>query len=1014
MSTSAPGFFKSEAFAAALYYDTEKGPRTVGGKEILPGAVDPVTVRLLSHLATDSSPTFGFRLSFVTSDDPGFGHRHRSSDGAVTRDYSIRVRFPRDGFKVFSRPLPTEIRKRLSPNNGEDVGNVDPPFVLVTIQLDPGEEVGVDGLAMPFFNENEEITSWLNKDAPIAGFRSLTSILAQREFTFLVESAARNLLGALCLMPPPFAYPYTKAYTWNMRRYKSEITKNMGQQFAGKVSFESDHHMLTALSHSQAQDVFQLAQDAGQISRSFFKTFIVVDGNADGPNTLGGIYIIPLCFNFLSTKFGTSWSRLARKEDTALQITLLNKDFVTTCDLFSSNLDHFVLRDTGDEQPGFSLDDRLDDEGVKKCELWARFIGSEPDPLHPDPEGKKYTISQSISQSLLRDFMMGNGFWTSWKMMQQLDAQNRPQGPQLPVNNLLDTPHTSLVDALVDCALPQDRQRFRKHLRSAPLGIVGILGFAGSGKTHCLATVVLTMCANPKINKVFASAPTNVAVSNMAERIYHLSCTIAGQGVQYQEPTPHDYKCLLVIRAYNINDEVTAFDDLCRGKYNSWYGGGHEKITSNGTRWSPYLSLAWWTARLFGFTCAGIPPPTKRDPYALVYMRHEMRKNKSLAELDNYIRRQERGKAQLGKKPGTMPKISRSELCKVMTSLVMRADVVCTTPFASTSAPYTRFKTAARAVAMDEAGAMDRTDALIVWGNTCRPCVMAGDPKQLPPTVMSAGDVDAKGYHLNRFSEDGKISILEFALRSGWPMYALHIQLRMAIGMFDLSLHNVYPELRGRFSYGVETNEGHHPVGLAVEDWVSRTYMKHSRPGSLEPLLLHVAGSVCEKSGTSRYNPAQVLAAAQLIRGLLQGTNGRVKASDFAVITPYRSNRAYAASLFKGDQYLAQIPVYTIDAIQGREADIVVFIMTVNSETGPGFVADLRRLNVAMTRQKSYLFIVGDVETLPKHSVRGRWGVFGGQMQGVPDLDYAQKLEGARVWTGILRYMVETGRVVRM
>ncbi|KAL2754139.1 hypothetical protein ACRALDRAFT_1081301 [Sodiomyces alcalophilus JCM 7366] len=879
MSSFAPILFKSEAFAAALYYDTEKGPQTIGGNEILPGAVDPVNVRLLSHLASDSSPTFGFRLSFLTSDSPGFGHRHRPSDGAVTNNYSIRVTFPRDGFQVSSRPLPPEIHTRLAPDSGDDIDNTDLPFVLITVQLEPGKEIGVEGFAMPFFNDSKEIMSWLNEDAPIAGFRSLTSILAQREFTFLANAAARNLLGSLPLMPPPFEYPYTKTYSWSMRRYKSEIPKNSGHQFTGKVSFESDHHMLTALSQSQAQDVFQLAQDASEISRSFFKAAIVVNGNVDKPNALADIYITPLGFNALTA--------MARVTAVAA--------------------------------------------------------------LHQNHrEGKDYTIPQS----LLRDFMMGNGFWTTCQMMKRLSpgAPDRSQGPQLPVHNFLSTPHTSLANALVDCALPQDRQRFRDHISAVPLGIVGILGFAGSGKTQCLAAVVLIMCANPQLKKIFASAPTNVAVSNMAERIYNLSCTIADKGVSYEEPTPRVYKPLLVIRAYNIQDEITAFVELCRGNHRLWNGIDHGKNTSNGTKWSPNLSVAWWMARLFGITRTGIPPPSEGDPYVLVSMRREIIKNKSLGEIDNCIRQQ-------GKERGKGPKINRSDLCKVMINLVMRADVVCTTPFASTSEPYTRFKTRARAVAVDEAGAMDRTDALVVWGNSCRPFVMAGDPKQLPPTVMSAGDVDASGHHLNRFSEDGSISILEFALRSGWPMYALHTQLRMAIGMFDLSLHNVYPELRGRFSYGVETNEDHHPVGLAVEDWVSRTYNKHSRPGTLEPLFLHVEGSICEKSGTSRYNPVQASVASRLIRAVLHGTHGKVKASDFAVITPYRSNRAHVSSLFEKDECLAKIPVYTIDAIQGREADIVVFIMTVNADTGPGFVADLRRLNVAMTRQKSYLFI---------------------------------------------------------
>lgn len=207
--------FKSEAFAAALYYDTEPGPRTIGGNEILPGTVDPVSVRLLTELASDSSPTFGFRLTFPTSNSPGFGYRHRRSDGAVTDEYSIHAKFPRDGFQASSRPLPPETYTKLSLDSGDkppSTESTDLPVVFITIQLDPEEEIGVDGFAMPFFNESKEITSWLNEDAPISGVRSLTSILAQKEFTFLVTGDARSLLDCLPLMPPPFEYPHTKKY----------------------------------------------------------------------------------------------------------------------------------------------------------------------------------------------------------------------------------------------------------------------------------------------------------------------------------------------------------------------------------------------------------------------------------------------------------------------------------------------------------------------------------------------------------------------------------------------------------------------------------------------------------------------------------------------------------------------------------------------------------------------------------------------------------------------------------
>ena len=60
--------------------------------------------------------------------------------------------------------------------------------------------------------------------------------------------------------------------------------------------------------------------------------------------------------------------------------------------------------------------------------------------------------------------------------------------------------------------------------------------------------------------------------------------------------------------------------------------------------------------------------------------------------------------------------------------------------------------------------------------------------------------------------------------------------------------------------------------------------------------------------------------------------------------------------------------VDTIDAFQGREKDVVlVSLVRSNGDQALGFLEDLRRMNVALTRARRHLFVVGDSATLCSH-----------------------------------------------
>ena len=93
---------------------------------------------------------------------------------------------------------------------------------------------------------------------------------------------------------------------------------------------------------------------------------------------------------------------------------------------------------------------------------------------------------------------------------------------------------------------------------------------------------------------------------------------------------------------------------------------------------------------------------------------------------------------------------------------------------------------------------------------------------------------------------------------------------------------------------------------------------------------------------------------------------------DAGVISPYRAQVQYLRRLIMKREffkpYRRLITVNTVDGFQGQERDIILISMVRANENGEiGFLRDLRRMNVAMTRARMKLIILGDVATLTRH-----------------------------------------------
>ena len=93
---------------------------------------------------------------------------------------------------------------------------------------------------------------------------------------------------------------------------------------------------------------------------------------------------------------------------------------------------------------------------------------------------------------------------------------------------------------------------------------------------------------------------------------------------------------------------------------------------------------------------------------------------------------------------------------------------------------------------------------------------------------------------------------------------------------------------------------------------------------------------------------------------------------DMGIISPYRAQVQYLKKLIKKYEffkpYRRLISVNTVDGFQGQERDVILISLVRSNDEGQiGFLKDLRRMNVAMTRARMKLIILGNKDTMTKH-----------------------------------------------
>lgn len=228
--------------------------------------------------------------------------------------------------------------------------------------------------------------------------------------------------------------------------------------------------------------------------------------------------------------------------------------------------------------------------------------------------------------------------------------------------------------------------------------------------------------------------------------------------------------------------------------------------------------------------------------------------------------------------------------------------------------------------------------------------ILAGDHCQLPPTVKDPQALRAGlGYTLMQAIVKNRpetVSLLKVQYRMNDEI------MRFSSDWFYGGMLESAPEVRYRSILDFDTPiEWINTEGMDYnEEFVGENYGRINKPEA--ELSIAQLKSYILKIGKERFLEEKI---------------------DVGLISPYKAQVQYLRQLIRKDNffkpYRSAITINTVDGFQGQERDVILIsLVRANEEGQIGFLNDLRRMNVAITRARMKLIILGDVSTLTRHA----------------------------------------------
>ncbi len=218
--------------------------------------------------------------------------------------------------------------------------------------------------------------------------------------------------------------------------------------------------------------------------------------------------------------------------------------------------------------------------------------------------------------------------------------------------------------------------------------------------------------------------------------------------------------------------------------------------------------------------------------------------------------------------------------------------------------------------------------------------IFAGDPFQLPPTVKS---IKAQKQGLD-------VTLIEKLLKRLPEVKLLRVQYRMNETIMGFSNRRFYKD-------ALQADESVRHHRLPIDADVPVQFIDTAGCGFEEKV---------QEKYQSRHNPEEFLILREHLYQLQAAFNGATLPS-IALISPYREQVLHMQRAVEEDPDLStlSLTINTIDGFQGQERDVVyISLVRSNGKGEIGFLKDYRRMNVAMTRARKKLVVVGDSATI--------------------------------------------------
>ena len=309
----------------------------------------------------------------------------------------------------------------------------------------------------------------------------------------------------------------------------------------------------------------------------------------------------------------------------------------------------------------------------------------------------------------------------------------------------------------------------------------------------------------------------------------------------------------------------------------------------------------------------------------------------------------------------TMQDLKRFKRLKAQAerAILKAAEVVCCTCVGAGDPRLAgmRFKQ----VLVDEATQATEAEALVPLVLGAKQLVMVGDHQQLGPVVTCS---DAAKAGLGQ-------SLYERLIALGLRPIRLETQYRCHPALSEFPSNMFY---EGQLQNGVSANE-RRADWLAAPDPIPGAEPVEAKgepfpwPNRDAPMMFYDCAG-CEElsaSGTSFLNRSEAAAIERVATHFLKAG---LEADQLGVITPYEGQRAYVRHHLECSGSLPasayeNVQVASVDAFQGREKDVIILsCVRSNEHQGIGFLSDPRRLNVALTRARYGLILLGNARVL--------------------------------------------------